>query len=341
MVQDGTGNRIAEKKVNEEDMMTVMGVDIGGTKTAVCIATERGTLLAEHRIATDPDSAQETLECAIEAANGQLAQIGMTPDTLDAIGISAPGPMCSKRQMILQTPNLKGWNGFRVGNLFQSRFKRPVFMQNDANGAGLAEYLFGGCQGLDLIYLTMSTGIGGGVVLNGRVLSGVNDLGGEVGHITLNPDGPQCACGKRGCWEVYCGGKRFAERFRNDLATTHSSSLALERAGGNPQRITMKEICDAVRENDPFACSRWEEFIDHMAHATGILLQSFNPQAIILGTLAIHQGDLLVPHMIKRLPRYAWQASIDACRIEASKLTNIGELAAVAIALDGLRKQEG
>lgn len=316
--------------------MNFLGVDIGGTKMALSIGNERGEILVDQRFPTDAGSAQKTLEQAIKVADGLIAKAGLRTEQIDAVGTSSPGPMCSRRRMILETPNLKGWNHFKVGDFFENHFKRPVFMQNDANGAGLAEYMFGACKGKNLIYLTMSTGIGAGIICNGQLLSGTNDLGGEVGHFTLDLNGPLCGCGRTGCWESFCGGKNFADQVRADIAKGVQTSI-LKEAGGDPEKIGMQEVRAAIRAGDAYACQKWDIFIEKMAQAVGILLQSFNPEAIVMGTLAIHGGDLFLPQMMERLPKYAWQSCIDVCRIEASVLTNIGELSAIAIAIDGTR----
>jgi glucokinase len=317
--------------------MNLLGIDIGGTKMAISVGNERGDILVSRRFPTDATDPQATLNRAVETARELLAQIGLSAGQVDAIGISSPGPMCSRRRMILKTPNMKGWDHFRVGDFIEAEFKRPTFMQNDANGAGLAEYLFGACKGLDLIYLTMSTGIGAGIVVNGEVLAGTNDLGGEVGHNTLDINGPLCGCGKTGCWEAYCGGKNFADQVRAELSALPVQSAIRDLTGGNLDQISMKEICAAVRAGDTYACGRWEVFIEKMAHAVGLLLQTINPQAIVMGTIAIHDGDLFIPQMIERLPRYAWRGCMDVCRIEPSVLKNIGELSALAVALAGTR----
>ncbi len=316
--------------------MNLLGIDIGGTKTALSIGNERGEILVDQRFPTDPDNAQKTLTQAVQVAEELIAKAGLTVEQIDAIGISAPGPMCSKRRMILTTPNMKGWDHVKIGDFIENHFKRPTFMQNDANGAGLAEYWFGSCKGKDLIYLTMSTGIGAGIICNGLLMAGVNDLGGEVGHMTLDLSGPLCGCGKTGCWESYCGGKNFADQVRADIAKGVQTSI-LKEAGGDPAKIGMQEVRAAIRTGDPYACKKWDVFIEKMAHAVGILLQSFNPEAIVMGTLAIHGGDLFMPQMLERIPKYAWKSALDVCRIEASALTNIGELSAIAIAIAGVR----
>ncbi|NOU35271.1 MAG: ROK family protein [Kiritimatiellaceae bacterium] len=318
--------------------MNFLGIDIGGTKIAVSIGDEQGKIIADRRFPTNPESVQDTMQQAAQVAEELIAAAGLKGGQIAAIGITSPAPMCSKRRMILKTPNLRGWEPFAVGDFFEEKFKRPTFMQNDANGAGLAEFWFGACKGLDLIYLTMSTGIGAGIICNGQLVAGTNDLAGEVGHITLDLNGPRCGCGKTGCWEAYCGGKNFADQVRADIAKGAQTSI-LKEAGGDPAKISMQEIRAAIRAGDPYACKKWEGFIEKMAHAVSILLQTLNPQAIVMGTLAIHGGDTFIPQMMERLPKYAWKGVLETCsRIEASVLTNIGELAAIAVAIDGTRQ---
>lgn len=317
--------------------MNLLGIDIGGTKIAVCIGDETGNVFADQRFPTDANDPQATLERAAAVAADLLGKVSLTVEQIDAIGISSPGPMCSKRRMILETPNLKGWAHCKVGDFFEEKCNRPTFMQNDANGAGLAEYLFGASKGKDLIYLTMSTGIGAGIVIDGKVLSGTNDLGGEVGHITLDLNGPLCGCGKTGCWESYCGGKNFADQLRADIVANNIQTAILDEAGDDPEKINMQAIRTAIYAGDRYALEKWDIFIEKMAHAVGIILQSFNPEAIIMGTLAIHGGDTFIPQMIERIPKYAWKDALEVCTIEASELKNIGELSALAVALDGAR----
>lgn len=317
--------------------MNLLGIDIGGTKIALSIGNEKGEVRVGERFPTDAADPEATLTRAVDIAEKLVLQAGLTVDQIDTIGISSPGPMCSKRRMILQTPNMKGWDQFKVGDFIEKRLKRPTFMQNDANGAGLAEYLFGAQKGKDLVYLTMSTGIGAGIVINGEVLSGTNDLGGEVGHMTLDLNGPQCGCGKYGCWEAFCGGKNFADQLRAEIAASGLQTRILDEAGGELDKISMKEICAAVHAGDEYACRKWDVFIEKMAHAVGILIQTLNPEAIVMGTIAIYDGELFLPQMKERLTRYAWKSGIEVCRIEASVLKNIGELSALAVALDGAR----
>lgn len=318
--------------------MNFLGIDIGGTKVAVCIGNEAGEIKASRRVsATGHGGPEGAMQRMADTAKAVVAEVGMSLDDIDAVGIGCPGPIDLKKKILISAPNLQGWRNVPVGDFFSAAFARPVFLNNDANGAGLAEYFFGAQKGKDLIYLTMSTGIGAGIMVNGELLSGANSLGGEVGHLTLDLSGPRCGCGKTGCWEAFCGGKNMADQLRADIVANNIQTAVLSAAGGDPTRISMKEICTAVRAGDAYAVAHWDGFIEKMAHGVGILLQSFNPDAIVMGTIAIYDGDLFIPQMITRIPRYAWESALDACTIEASQLTNIGELSALAIAIAGVR----
>ncbi|MGE4490762.1 MAG: ROK family protein, partial [Kiritimatiellales bacterium] len=184
----------------------ILGVDSGGTKTAVALANVRGELLASDRFATDRESPECCLSTVVERLRKLMTESGVSIESVAGVGISAMGPMSSTDRVIHETKKLPGWAEFTVGKYIEDAFGCPVFMENDANAAGLAEYFFGAQKEKDLVYLTMSTGIGAGIISNGTLIRGENDLAGEVGHMCLVPGGRSCFCGKRGCWQAYCGG---------------------------------------------------------------------------------------------------------------------------------------
>lgn len=320
--------------------MNIIGVDIGGTKTAVCLGNESGDLKASSRFATNPEQSGETLERSIEEIHKILNRFALQSSEIDAIGISAPGPLSVDRQTIFQTPNLPSWRGVKAGATLKSAFGCPVFMNNDGNAAGLAEWLFGDFKSVpNLAYLTMSTGIGAGFVVNGDIIQGAADLGGEVGHICLDPEGPLCACGLRGCLEAYCGGRAVAERLRKDIVQNKISSAILDQAGGDPARIALKHLCEAVRLGDEYAVARWREYLERLAQGIGIIIMALNPAAIILGTVAIHNPKILLPPLRRLLTSRTWEGSLKSCRIEASSLNKIGELGAVAVGVKGVSEK--
>jgi glucokinase len=318
--------------------MNILGVDIGGTKMAVCLGDEHGHIRASRRMPTGSESPDSVLQGVIEMARGLLRELALAPHALDAVGISAPGPLSVSKGLLLAPPNMPGWIEVPVVRMFAEAFDQPVFMNNDANAGALAEYLFGRHEGVrDLVYLTMSTGLGAGFVADGKVVQGATDLAGEVGHHVLVPDGPPCPCGQRGCWEIFCGGMNVAHRLRSKIKSSGISTAMVECAGGDAERIDFKAFVEAVRRRDPFALQEWEDYTEHLAHGIGTVIQFMNPSLIVLGTIGIHAADLILDPVRRKLPRYAWSYGREASRIEPSALgTRIGNLSALAVAIAGL-----
>ncbi len=294
-------------------MVDLLGIDIGGTKVAICIGDAEGNILAEKRVATSslggPD---QGLPRIVEEVGHLLRDQNRELEEIRAVGLAVPGPVSTKTERICAPPNLPDWVDVPIVHYLREKLGRPVFMDNDANAGALAEWEFGAAKHLNnLIYLTMSTGMGGGIIIDGKLHQGATDTAGEVGHFVLDPRGPKCGCGQNGCFEAYCGG-------------IHAGDL--------------KATLEKVKKSDPVALEFWEEYTERLAQGIGILLQTLNPDAIILGTIAIHNKELVMGPLEAALPRYAWKAPLEHCRIEPSQLGNkIGKLGALALAINGLR----
>ncbi len=320
--------------------MNILGLDIGGTKTSVCLGDERGQIRAARRRPTRTDEGvpawfERTLAQIAEA----LDEARVSPAQLDAIGCSCPGPMSTKKGILLASPNMPGWTDVPIQQMLYDKFRRPVHINNDANTCALAEWMWGAAAGADpLVYLTMSTGLGAGVIANGQLLQGASDLAGEVGHHVQDLNGPPCPCGQRGCWELFCGGKNVADRLRAEITGANVRTAILDEAGGDPERIDFAAFARAVRKRDAFAQERWDEYLERLAQGFGAVIQFYNPEVILLGTIGIRAADLIFPELHRRLPRYAWSWGRAACRIEPSSLAEkIGDLSALAVAAQALR----
>lgn len=311
--------------------MPYLAIDLGGTKTAVCVGDAAGRLGPEHRMPTgadtDPRGWRDRLAGLIGAA---LAEAGLRAHELDGVGLAVPGPMSVREGLVLEPPNMPAWRDVPVRAWVEELTGRPVCINNDANAAALAEYRFGAFRGVpDLVYLTMSTGLGGGIVAGGRLLQGSRDLAGEIGHMVLDPQGPPCPCGQRGCLEMYCGGRNVLNQVRAELAGGAASRLQEQAAD-----LTVSAVARAAEAGDALARRYWETFLDRLAQGIGILLMCYNPSAVIMGTMAIHLGDLLLVPLRDRLPRFAWKQSRHEVRLAASQLgPRIGDLGALALAL--------
>jgi len=315
--------------------MYLIGIDIGGTKICACIGDHTGKITASKRILTQPlKGANKGLKAIAALIHELLEEENIDPKQIGAIGISSPGPISTKEGKMLKPPNLPGWENAPLVQFFKDTFHKHVMMNNDANAAALAEYQFGSAKGTpNLIYLTCSTGMGGGAIVNGELVQGVSDTAAEVGHFILDIHGPPCPCGQKGCFEVYCGGAALAKRMKEEIQKEKIQTEILMEANGKIDQIDVGCLIQAVKKKDPYALKIWEEFILRLAHGIGVVLMNFNPEVVILGTIAIHSGPLLLDPLKKQLRRFAWRENVEACRIEVSSIGDqISELSGLALA---------
>lgn len=321
--------------------MHLIGIDIGGTKICVCIGDHQGNILVSKRILTQPlKGSKNGLKAIADLIRQLLEDNKLDLKQIGTIGISTPGPISVKEGKILRPPNLPGWENTELVRYFEDTFHKHVMMNHDAKAAALAEYQFGSCKGTpNMIYLTCSTGMGGGAIVNGELLQGVSDTAAEVGHFILDIKGPQCACGQRGCFESYCGGAALAKKMREEIQKDNIKTEILVEANGQLDQIDAGCLIKAAQKKDAYALKVWDEFTIRMAQGIGIVLMNFNPEVVILGTIAVHSGPLLLEPLKKQLPHFAWKENVRACRIEASSLgEEISELSGLALAKLALTK---
>jgi glucokinase len=319
--------------------MNLIGIDVGGTKTSICLGTEKGELIGSERFPSAEATTQEEYFASLKTSVlNVLRNGGVAPEKVDGVGISAPGPLDVKRGVLIAPPNNPGWRDVPFVSIVKSWLSAPVWMNHDGKASVLAEWHFGRFRGTrNLIYLTFSTGMGAGIILNGQLVQGETDSAGEVGHHILDPQGPLCGCGMRGCWESYVGGRnvalRLQERIRNESIQTALTDLV----GGAIDKISMVEFEKAARQGDAFAMAEWEMFTDRVAQGIGNLIMIFNPDAIVLGTIAIHGGDFVMDPIRQKIPRYTWDLPRQHCQVVPSILgRRIGDLGALAVAISGL-----
>jgi glucokinase len=256
----------------------VAGVDIGGTKIALALAAPDGRIISAARF---PTRVEEGPHRILDAAASEIERmLGGTGGCLTAVGIGCGGPLDRRRGLVLSPPNLPGWDEFPVVALLEERLGVPALLDNDANAAALGEHRYGAGRGLKhLVYITISTGIGGGVIVRGELVHGVHDGAGEVGHMTVLPEGPACGCGARGCLEALCSGTSIARRARERLAAGAPSSLSSLARG----EITAQAVAEAARGGDVLASAVWDETIHYLSVGVGNLFNVLAPEAVIIG----------------------------------------------------------
>ena len=313
----------------------VVGIDIGGTKLATVVADTAGNILNKVRKPTlaerGPEYARQLL---FDMVHETIELAGLERTAISAIGVSCGGPLDTKTGIVYSPPNLPGWDALPLKSQLESEFEIPVTIENDANASALAEYRFGGGRGYNaVLYMTMSTGIGGGIVLDGQVYHGANDSAGEVGHQILLPDGPLCGCGKRGCLEALCSGPAIARRaqaaVRNEKA---SATTLLNLAGGHIESVRSEHVLEAARQGDALALRLVEETAYYMGWGIANLVNILNPDIVLLGTIAIAAGDLLLNPIRKTVSEFAMTRPAEAVKIAPAQLGEaLGDLAAVAL----------
>ena len=301
-------------------MGVLIGLDVGGTKCAVSVGrrTEGGIdILSREEFPT----AGKDWRMVLETFAVRIAAVRPESDSLAAIGISCGGPLDSLAGLVLSPPNLPGWDRVPIVDFFTERFGVPVALQNDANACALAEYRFGAGRGTrNMVFMTFGTGLGAGLIIDGRLYSGANDNAGEIGHIRLAPTGP-VGYNKAGSAEGFCSGAGLAR-------------LANLRLG---LAISAKELFARVRAGDAACAAVFRESAEKLATILAYTIDILNPEVICLGGVFMRNADLFLPIINPILDREALPLARAACRIVPAELgERVGDFAALAIALAAL-----
>lgn len=276
----------------------MLGIDVGATKVALALAGPEGRLVARRRrpTAATRDGPADVRRIAADARQ-LLGEADADWSDVASVGVSVPGPLDSERGVLLEPPNLPGWVDVPVQQLLEEASGRPVHVENDANAAALAEWRFGAGRGAShLAYLTMSTGVGAGLVLGGRLYRGKAGAAGEVGHTTVEWGGAACGCGRRGCLEAYCGGAAWTRRLR---ATTPDASRVVALAGTR-DRVQPEHVVAAAREGDGFARAELDRYNHYLARGIANLVFLLAPEVVVLGTIPTHAGEELCLEPVRR-----------------------------------------
>ncbi len=312
----------------------ILGIDIGGTKSAVAMARKSGEILARRALPTEGEP-EAMLQKLAGLARDIQTELGTQREAILGAGVAVGGPLDSATGTVYSPPNLPLWKAVPVKAFFERSLGLPVRVDNDANANALAEWKLGAGRGAsNLIFMTYGTGIGAGLILNGNLLRGANDLAGEVGHQTILMNGPKCGCGKRGCLEALASGPAIARLARESMMYgRHKRVLAL--AGGKPGDIEAFHVVEAAKEGDPFAVQILEEAGTYLGVGLANLIQILNPEKIILGTIAVHAGELILGPARRAVAEYAWPRSAAACEIVPAGLGDRSQdLAAIALWLE-------
>jgi len=316
----------------------ILGIDIGGTKLAVGVSTAQGRLLSSERIPTNSGEGPQRMIARL--AEVCLRVIDQSGVKVDAAGVGCVGPLDQKTGYVINPVNLHGWKEVPLVDILKNDLKMPVFLDNDANAAALGEHRFGAGRGVaNMVYLTISTGIGGGIIINHQLYQGENGNAGELGHMSVNFAGRPCGCGNLGCIEQYASGTAIATRAREAVKAAGNTDTALLSLAGTIDQINGQVVVQAVLQGDRLACRVWDETIVALGSCMVSVIHIFNPRRIVLGGGITNAGDLLFVPLRKQTKKHAMPTLHDICDIVPAELGDqVGVLGAVAVGLDGIAK---
>jgi glucokinase len=308
-----------------------IGIDVGGTKTAAIRMTSDGAILAKETLPTPADDQEATIDGMIQAARAVVAE------EVVAIGISAAGMVDSRNGVMRFAPNLAWRDADLVGRL-RAAFGLPTSADNDNTAAVWGEYRLGAGRGYRFVlHVGVGTGIGGGLVADGKLYRGAHGFATEIGHIVVEPGGPLCGCGNHGCWEQVASGTAITREGRSAV-TLHGHSLLGDLAGHDPARVTGRMVTEAGRHGDPTARGILSEVGRRLGEGIAGLVNVLDPEVVIVGGGASDAGDLLLEpaRMAYRMTVEAYDHRPDVPIVEAELRNDAGAIGAALIALEEL-----
>jgi len=293
----------------------VVGVDLGGTKIYTAAANLKGSILSEDKRPTGASRGPKAvIKEIVSSIEDVVFQTGSGIKSIKAIGVGAPGPVNFLTGTVMDPPNLPGWHSVPLKKILGKRLGIRIEVDNDANLAGLAEVRFGAAKGLsEVVYITASTGVGGGLICNGKLYRGADGAAGEVGHMTIIPNGPLCNCGNRGCLEAVASGTAF------------------QRLHG----YSTEEAVQRIKNGDHLALVHVEELACNLGIGLANITNIFNPQAIVLGGGMSNMGPLLFKPLRTAIKKYGFSIAGRRVRLIKSSLgKRVGVMGAIALALE-------
>lgn len=313
--------------------MKVVGVDLGGTEIKIGLVDKENGIEKKISLPTEVSKGTEKVVQNISEGISSISK-GVK---IDGIGIGSPGSIDRDEGVVRFAPNFPEWKNFELSKAIGTIVNLPVFVENDANSFALGEWYFGHATGLtDFVCITLGTGIGGGVVSHGILITGKDGIGTELGHVIIEPDGPLCGCGNRGCAESIASASSVARTAR-ELIKRFPESLVLKTAGGI-ENIQSKHVFAAAQQGDYMAQMIVEKAVDVLARLIGGCIHIFNPEKIIIGGGMSKAGDALILPLRKRVEAYIMVSFRNTYTIHASELVeNAGILGAASSAIYALR----
>ena len=310
------------------------GIDLGGTKILAAAASADGEILSSDLRPTDPEQGPDAvLNRMIESLREALRQARAEPQALRAIGVAAPGPLDQARGIVCEPPNLPGWHDVPVSDRLWAAFHVPVYLENDANAAALAEHMYGAGRGSrHMVYLTLSTGIGAGLIIDGRLYRGASGVAGELGHLVIEANGPPCGCGSRGCLEALASGTAIGREGAKLVAQGRAPVLAELAQGGE---VTAQLVAEAALAGDAGAAGVIAAAARYLGLGLTSIVNAFNPEVIVVGGGVAKIGESLLAPAVQVMRATAFAQAV---RVVTVRPAALGDEVAVRGALALVRR---
>jgi len=325
------------------DNSLVLSVDLGGSKILTAVVNSKGNMLSrDHSVTPAAKGPEAVIQAILESIQRTLNQASISAAELEAICLGAPGLSNPETGVVFTSPHLPGWKDVPLRDIIRGKTGIKTILINDANAAAFGELCFGAAKGArNFIYITLSTGIGGGIIIDGRIYAGYLGTAGEIGHMTIETNGPKCNCGNTGCWETLASGTALAREARQRIAAGAKTSI-LEYSNGDIQKVTAETVHNAARQGDALA----EELIAQTGYYVGVglanLINILNPELIVIGGGLSSIGDRLLKPAYKAAEERAYGTAFKSVRFARAELgRNSGVIGAAAYAFREIRKSKG
>ena len=313
-------------------MKYAIGIDIGGTKISIALGTGAGKILARREIVTGIRTKTKACVKELSANLEALIRESRVPkQKILGIGVGCPGAVNAQKGILPRSPNLPGWDGLPLSRMLSNAAGLPVFLANDANAAALGESFFGASKfSKNFIYITVSTGIGGGIVINGGLYEGSGFVAGEIGHISIVPEGRKCNCGQKGCLEAYASGTAIANYVRERM--TSKNTLIRKFLYGN-KKVSARQVGMAAREGDKLSIESYCQAGYYLGIGIANLLNILNPEKVVIGGGVLKSApEVFWATMVKSTKQHAWPEAFRTVRIVRSRLQgHVGDFGGLAL----------
>lgn len=298
-----------------------IGIDLGGTNVKMGLVKKGSRILKRKVLNTgDYPSRRALIKAMIDTSGDFLRSSKLKANQVAGIGVGVPGPVNFEEGIIYTLTNIKGWNNVELEKIFEEKLKIKTYLDNDVNVIAVGEHIYGAGTGVDnLICITLGTGVGGALIINGKIYRGANFVAGEIGHVPINIKGPVCACGAVACLERYVGNRYIVERAKR-AARRKKKSLLSKLVKGDMSKITPELITKAARKNDSLARSIWQEAGLYIGTALSGVVNLLNPEMIIIGGGISKAGNVLLEPIRQTVKKRSMASSLKGLKIVSARL---------------------